>query len=122
MYSIRKEFSFCASHFLRDLKEGHPCTRLHGHNYKVILHFASSKLNKNGFVIDYRDLDVVKDWIDKTFDHRNLNDVLIGQPSAENIAFHIFYKVKDIMHTNLLTKVEVSETDKTFASYEPGHD
>ena len=39
-----------------------------------------------GFVVDFGELDDVKRWIDDTLDHRHLNDVMEGQPSAEAIA------------------------------------
>ena len=37
MFSISKQFHFCASHIIEGVPEGHPCGRLHGHNYVVEL-------------------------------------------------------------------------------------
>ena len=48
MNTISKEFHFSASHQLFGLKEGHPCGRLHGHNYIVKI-FLSGEPNKDGF-------------------------------------------------------------------------
>lgn len=49
----------------------------------------SDTLNEAGFVVSYGDLKPFKEYIDSTFDHRHLNDVLPFQTSAENIAKHL---------------------------------
>lgn len=116
MYKINKEFAFSASHILEGLHDCHPCSRLHGHNYVVTIHLKSDKLNEVGFVRDYRELDAIKKYIDENFDHRHLNDILPFNPTAENIAKHLY----DIFSKDLpeLYAVEVSETPKTSAIYE----
>lgn len=117
MYIISKEFHFSSSHILTGLKPGHPCERLHGHNYVVVFYFKSEELNEVGFVIDYRDLDPIKQYLDDVFDHRHLNDVLPGlNPTAENIARFLYTEFKPQFVQ--LFKVEVSETPKTKAFYE----
>jgi 6-pyruvoyltetrahydropterin/6-carboxytetrahydropterin synthase len=116
MFKITKEFSFSASHQLPQLGDGHPCARVHGHNYKVKVELKADFLNKEGMVQDYGELKPIKNWIDKTLDHRHLNDVIPGYPTAENIAKWIYYKWKT--RFPLLSAVEVSETDKTWARYE----
>ena len=52
MYRISKEFSFSASHRLLGLPDGHPCARLHGHNYRVEVELSAADLNRYGFVRD----------------------------------------------------------------------
>ena len=76
MFTIAKQYHFSASHQLAYLPEDHPCARLHGHNYIVEVELQSEELNHNGFVRDYRELDALKTYIDETFDHRHLNEVL----------------------------------------------
>ncbi len=118
MYKISKQFSFSAAHMLHGLPEGHPCSRMHGHNYVVTVHLRSEKLNDTGFVKDYNELRVVKDYIDKQLDHRNLNDIMSPlNSSAENLAKMLF----DVFKPEIpeLYAVEVSETPKTSAIYEP---
>lgn len=116
MYKISKEFAFSASHILNGLEEGHPCSRLHGHNYIVTVHLKSDKLNEAGFVKDYRELAPIKQYIDDTLDHRHLNDIFSFNPSAENMAKH-FYDLFSAMIPEIYA-VEVSETPKTSAIYE----
>lgn len=116
MYKISKQFAFSASHILEGLPQEHPCSRLHGHNYMITVHLRADSLNDVGFVKDYRDLDNVKKYIDNTLDHRHLNDIIPFNPTAENIAKHLY----DIFKTEIpeLYAVEVSETPKTTAIYE----
>lgn len=120
MYVIRKEFAFSASHQLYGLKVGHPCTNCHGHNYVVTVEMSATKLSAIGFVIDYRELEPIKKFIDTTLDHRHLNDVLVINPTAENLAKYIFQKFKKEFPQ--LTAVEVSETPKTTARYTVDYD
>ena len=47
-----------------------------------------------GMVVDYYDLDPVKHFIDATIDHRHLNDVLPGEPTAERLAWWLFESCK----------------------------
>jgi 6-pyruvoyltetrahydropterin/6-carboxytetrahydropterin synthase len=116
MYKISKQFAFSASHILEGLSDGHPCARLHGHNYVATLHLRAKELNEAGFVTDYRDLDFVKEYIDTQLDHRHLNDVFNFNPSAENMARYLFFLFKDRLPR--LYAVEISETPKTSAVYE----
>ena len=117
MFRISKQFSFSASHVLNCLGEEHPCAHLHGHNYLVTVHLQAESLNEYGFVVDYRDLKLGKMYLDETLDHRHLNDILPFHPTAENIAQHIYDKFKDALPQ--MYAVEVSETPKTSAIYEP---
>lgn len=118
MFKISKQFAFSASHQLTGLGSDHPCARLHGHNYVVTVHLKSEQLNEVGFVKDYRELSIVKNYIDNLLDHRHLNDVIPGNPTAENIAHHLYSIFKKEIPE--LYAVEVSETPKTSAIYESG--
>ena len=115
MFKITKKFYFEAGHMLTGLTEGHPCMRVHGHSYTVKVILKSEGLNKDGFVQDYGELKPIREWIDSTLDHQNLNDIIPGQTSAENIAKHIFHKFKP--QFPFLNAVGVQETKKTWAYY-----
>ncbi len=117
MFTIKKEFSFSASHQLEGLPPDHPCSRLHGHNYKIIVQLSSETLDETGFVKDYRELGIIKTFIDSELDHRHLNDVFPVNPTAENLAKHLYGYIK--LKFNQLKSVTVKETDKTEARYEP---
>ena len=116
MYTIAKEFSFEAAHLLRDLPEGHPCTRLHGHSYKVIVELTSDSVDKTGFVKDYRLLARIKEYIDSKFDHQYLNAIVDFNPTAENLAKYFYKRFKPLFPK--LNAVTVKETEKTMARYD----
>ncbi len=117
MYKISKQFSFSASHILNKLCDGHPCARMHGHNYVVTVHLRAEELDEYGFVKDYRELEPIKKYIDDILDHRHLNDIIPHHPTAENIARFLY----EMFHADFpeMYAVEVSETPKTSAVYEP---
>ncbi len=118
MYLIRKEFHFSASHQLAGLPDGHPCARLHGHNYRVELVLVAEELDATGFVVDYGDLRPFQQLIDDELDHRHLNEVLSFQTSAENIARYLFGRARE--RWPQVVAVRVSETPKTWAEYREG--
>jgi 6-pyruvoyltetrahydropterin/6-carboxytetrahydropterin synthase len=121
MYSISKDFEFSASHQLTGLPEGHQCSRLHGHNYKVRLILSAKNLVIPGFVIDYGELKWFKEHLDAHYDHKHLNDVVVFNPTAEYMARHFFDVVSKWLLENgcigVKCMVSVSETEKTWASY-----
>lgn len=118
MFEISKQFAFSASHKLEGLGDDHPCARLHGHNYVVELVLGGVELSDVGFVRDYRDLDLFKAYLDETFDHRHLNDVLgHGHTTAEVLA-KFFYDWA-VAQWSEVVAVRVSETPKTWAEYRP---
>ena len=116
MYTISKEFSFCASHQLNGLPADHPCSRVHGHNYTVIAELKTDFVDQTGFVVDYRKLSPIKDYLDSKFDHQHLNDVIDFNPTAENLAAHLYYMFKKTFP--MLSGITVKETPKTAAYYD----
>jgi 6-pyruvoyltetrahydropterin/6-carboxytetrahydropterin synthase len=121
-FVISKRFEFSASHLLAGLGDDHPCSRLHGHNYRVEVVAAAPDLDERGFVVDYHELSPLRDFLKATVDHRHLNDVVPGQPSAERIAWWIYEWCKgNLPHevARRLVAVRVSETPSTWAEYRP---
>ena len=117
MYKISKQFSFSASHILSQLPNEHPCARTHGHNYRVTVHLKSESLDRYGFVVDYKALDNIRQFIAQNLDHRHLNDCMPCHPTSENIARFLYERFKP--ETPELFAIEISETPKTSCIYEP---
>lgn len=116
--NIAKEFHFSASHQLAHLamdQPDHPCARLHGHNYRVIVYLTGTLNPDLGFVRDYGDLAPVKRYIDEYLDHRHLNVQLGGahNTTAERIAHVLLHVFRDMIPE--VTGVTVCETSKTRA-------
>jgi 6-pyruvoyltetrahydropterin/6-carboxytetrahydropterin synthase len=122
MYTIAKEFTFSASHELRGLPDGHPCSRTHGHNYVVTVELKARTLDGTGFVFDYRKLDPIKKFIDSKLDHQHLNNAIPFNPTAENIAKFLFDYCVELLEDSspdvFMSAVSVSETPKTTARYD----
>lgn len=116
MYRISKQFHFSAAHQLDLLPDEHPCSRLHGHNYVVEAVLESEELDQRGFVVDYNELVPIRDFVDETLDHRNLNEVLPYATTAENIARFLYETFKPVFPS--LIAMRVSESPRTWASYE----
>ncbi|MDX1400635.1 MAG: 6-carboxytetrahydropterin synthase QueD [Kiloniellales bacterium] len=118
MYKISKRFSFSASHQIAGLPSGHPCARLHGHNYEVEVVLEGASLNEIGFLRDYRELSAFKRLLDDQFDHRHLNDVLGHDRTTSEVLAHWFYEWCKSRWAEVAA-VRVSETPKTWAEFRP---
>lgn len=122
-YTIGKRFEFSASHVLTLVPEHHKCRRLHGHNYEVEVVCSADELDERSMVVDYFDLDPVKRFIDDTIDHRHLNDVVPGEPTAERLAAWLYESivggVLDADVARRVMAIRVHETPKTWAEYRP---
>jgi len=91
---------------------------MHGHNYIVEVELAAAELNENGFVIDYRELKPLKNWIDEKLDHRHLNEVFgHDMITSEYMAKVIFDFC--LARWSQTSAVRISETPKTWAEYRP---
>jgi 6-pyruvoyltetrahydropterin/6-carboxytetrahydropterin synthase len=111
--TIFKEFNFSAAHNLTI--DGHPCSKLHGHNYKVIFEL-SGRQDANGMIIDFAEIkNRIQPIIDK-LDHSYLNDIIIHPTTSENIASWLFKQAND--QFGCVTKVTLYETDSCGAIVE----
>ena len=108
MYYVSKKLEISASHSL-NLTYKSKCGSLHGHNWIITVYCKSKTLNENGMVTDFS---VIKREISDRIDHRNLNEVLDFNPTAENIAKWICDTVENCY------KVEVWESGDNQAIYE----
>jgi 6-pyruvoyltetrahydropterin/6-carboxytetrahydropterin synthase len=123
-YAISKDFTFSASHVLRGLPDGHPCGRVHGHNYTVRATLTGAGLDDVGMLLDYRCLGPFGRWMEASLDHRHLNDVPpfdAENPTAENLARVLALKLPLMvaMPQGVAISVAVSETPKTWATWTP---
>jgi 6-pyruvoyltetrahydropterin/6-carboxytetrahydropterin synthase len=87
-FTVFKEVSFAAAHFLREYHG--KCETLHGHNYRVRVYVGADELDSEGMVVDFVRLrQLLREVVDERLDHRNLNDTPPFDrlnPSAEHIA------------------------------------
>ena len=115
-YKISVIRYFSAAHNLRGFKG--KCEKLHGHNWKVKVSLGGTKLNKTGMLMDFTDLKAVVDSVLSRLDHVYLNEVAPfdkTNPTAENIAGHIFGAVKKKIKSAKVEDVEVWESESSSA-------
>jgi len=120
MYEIEITTNFSAAHRLRDYNG--KCERLHGHNYKVIVSARANSLGPGGMVIDFGVLKTAANKVVERLDHTYLNDVEPFdrlEPSAENIAAHLFQEVSKQLNekANMLYSVSIWESDTSRATF-----
>jgi len=120
MYEISVHSHFSGAHRLRYLHG--KCEELHGHNWKVEVSVVSSRLGKEGVVVDFGILKQKLERVLKALDHTFLNDLpyFSGiEPSSENIAKYIFNGLKRELkgHQGTLKKVTAWESETSSATY-----
>jgi 6-pyruvoyltetrahydropterin/6-carboxytetrahydropterin synthase len=94
----------------------------HGHNYELIVSVTGEIDKETGYVLDVKFLtDMIKEDIEKEFDHKNLNlDVPEFQdlnPTAENIVVVIWNKLRKKIKPELDLEVVLYETPRNFVTY-----
>ena len=134
MYAVTREIDFCYGHRL--LNYDGKCRYLHGHNGRAVISIQAPDLDRLGMGLDFSEIKtVVNTWVDENLDHRmilNRDDPAVrvlqelgeplylvdANPTAEIIAKLIF----DVAHEHAfpVTRVDLWETPRCFATYEPG--
>lgn len=109
MYKVIKRLEISAAHKL-NLNYISKCETLHGHNWIIYIYLKSKDLNENGMVYDFTK---IKELISHKLDHKNLNDILKDNPTAENIARWIADEIGPKCY-----KVSVQESEGNIAIYE----
>ena len=111
-----REFTFEAAHRLPNVPEGHKCSRLHGHSYRVTVHLAGEIDPKMGWVRDFGDIKTAFAPICDQLDHYYLNEVGgLENPTSENVAAWIWSRLRPTLPE--LSAVTVRETCTSGCTY-----
>ena len=125
------------------LHKGH-CSKIHGHNWSIIIEFEAKELDANGFVVDFGNLKYIKAFIDEHLDHaclfskedsqvQNLSqsefkDLFkiswVENASCEGIAQFLFETFSQLIKEKEAGRVSIRslklyEDEKNFVSYAP---
>ncbi len=113
------EFRFEAAHRLPRVPEGHKCSRLHGHSFKVELSLDGAVNPDTGWFIDFGDLADIWAPVYNELDHRYLNDIPgLENPTSEVLSAWIWHRLKPILPS--LKRVTLFETCDARCEYEGG--
>jgi 6-pyruvoyltetrahydropterin/6-carboxytetrahydropterin synthase len=116
---LTKEYRFEAAHRLPCVPEGHKCSRVHGHSYKVEVTVAGPVDPATGWLIDFGVIDDAWAELFVRFDHHNLNDVPgLENSTCENIAIYVWRALRPQIAT--LSAVTVWETYDSKCTYRGG--
>ena len=113
---IFKVFKFDAAHRLPNVGEGHKCSELHGHSFRVEIHIEGPVHSHSGWVMDFADIDKAFQPLHNQLDHKYLNDIEgLDNPTSENIARWIWSR----LHLTLpqLSKLIVQESPESGCIY-----
>ncbi|MGL4779776.1 MAG: 6-carboxytetrahydropterin synthase QueD [Bacteroidales bacterium] len=108
MYTVIKRMEVSAAHSL-SLSYPSKCEQLHGHNWIITVYCRSRELNADGMVVDFTH---IKQVVMDQLDHKNINDIVPLNPTAENMAKWICDQIPECY------KVEVQESEGNTAIYE----
>lgn len=98
------------------LPVSHPCSRLHGHSFRVELTVSGDLDPALGWVIDFADIQAAWQPIHGALDHRTLNDIAgLENPTSENLAVWLWEKLKPALPG--LSAVTVMETQDSGCRY-----
>jgi len=120
MYTVTIETEFSAAHIIRGYNG--PCSRLHGHNWKVTVEAKTDILDTLGMSVDFYVLQKKTEEITAKFDHRDMNSIPPFDkelnPTSENIARYIYNELKKLLPSQIkLSFVAIGETGQYTAKY-----
>lgn len=119
-YKMKIVTDFAAAHVLRGYPG--PCSRLHGHNWKVEVEVVASKLDEIGMGMDFKDIKTETKQVIDAMDHRHLNELppfTEVNPTAENIAAFIYTSLASKINDERVNvrAVTIWETERACVTY-----
>ncbi|CDH43666.1 6-carboxytetrahydropterin synthase [Candidatus Contendibacter odensensis] len=116
---VWRRFRLEAAHQLPNVPLGHPCGRMHGHGFEVILH-ADQDLSGQDLGVDYDHLAVVWAPLHSQLHHHCLNDLPgLDNPTSERLAAWLWDRLKPQLPP--LSWVTVYETATAGCHYDGRH-
>lgn len=113
---VFREFTFEAAHRLPHVPEGHKCSRLHGHSFRVEVRVRGDVDPASGMVIDFAEIKAAFAPLLDRLDHYFLNEVEgLDNPTSENLAHWIWDRL--IQPLPQLAEVVVRETCTSGVAY-----
>ena len=113
---VYKTFAIESARSLPKLPDEHPCSKVHGHSFKITLTVEGEIDQTTGFVMDFSDIDSAFRPIHEIIDHAYLNDIEgLSNPTSENICIWIWNKIESSIPN--ICEIKIKETDSTGCKY-----
>lgn len=111
-----KIFTFDSAHRLPCVADGHKCSNVHGHTFKVEIHLTGQVDKEQAWVIDFADVKTICEPVISTLDHNFLNDIQgLQNPTSENSARWLWNKLSDQLRQ--LSKIIVFESPESGVAF-----
>ena len=111
-----REFTFDSAHFLPNVPEGHKCSNMHGHTYRLKLFIEGELDTALGSIMDFSELKLHVSKILNIIDHKTLNDIPgLQNPTCELLAIWLWHNIKAVVP--VLKKIELYETPNAGVTY-----
>lgn len=105
-----------AARRLPNLPASHPCSRVHGHSFRIEIRVSGPIDPATGWVMDFAELDAAFTSIRSQLDHRYLNDIEgLENPTSELLAVWLWHKLKPLLPA--LSRIKVQETHQSGCEY-----
>lgn len=106
---VFRVFQIEAAHRLPNVPQGHKCSRIHGHSFRIEVHVNGSVGETSGWVMDFADLRQAFQALYDQLDHHYLNEIEgLENPTSENLARWIWQRLEPGLPG--LSKIVVQET------------
>jgi len=116
MYELKQHFQIESARFLPHLPSSHPCSKMHGHSFKIILTLVGPLDPQIGWVMDYHEITKTMNPLLQQLDHKILNEVPgLENPTSELLAKWVFDNAKTQL--KILKCVTIMETPSTECRY-----
>lgn len=113
---VFKKFTIESARSLPNLPDSHPCKKIHGHSFKIIIYVKGQTDSKTGFVIDFNNIEKAFNPLKKKLDHAYLNNIDgLNNPSSENMCIWIWKKLEKKLPG--LSMIKIKETNSTGCIY-----
>lgn len=115
-FELKQHFQIESARYLPLLEKNHPCSRMHGHSFKIVLTLVGDLLPHAGWVMDYNEIQTAMKPLLSQLDHRVLNEIPgLENPTSELLAKWIYDHARKELPP--LVRVTIAETPATECSY-----
>jgi 6-pyruvoyltetrahydropterin/6-carboxytetrahydropterin synthase len=119
MYKLSVKAQISGAHSLRNYQGN--CSRMHGHNWKIVVDVLSERLDEIGMGVDFGKLTAITRRVTDLYDHQNINEVSPFDqmnPTAENMARHFYHEIGKLLpQGSKIAAVRVWETEDYMVEY-----